>query len=138
MTHTCLVCSYPKLKSPPHSPSGGGSYEICPSCGYQYGVDDDDRGITPVEWRRTWIANGAQWSSQGIKPPTDWKFGDTAATAAVKSTPAKAPAKAASAKKSTPAAKSSAKTVKSTKSAPTKKAPVKKVAKKTATKNKNS
>jgi hypothetical protein len=76
MTHSCLVCSYPKLKSPPHSPSGGGSYEICPSCGYQYGVDDDDRGITPDEWRRTWIAHGAHWSSKGILPPTDWKFGD--------------------------------------------------------------
>jgi hypothetical protein len=76
MAYSCLVCSYPKLKSPPRSASGGGSYEICPSCGYQYGVDDDDRGITPMEWRRTWIANGAHWSSVGIKAPADWKFGD--------------------------------------------------------------
>jgi hypothetical protein len=92
MAHTCLVCSYPKLKSPPHSPSGGGSYEICPSCGYQYGVDDDDRGITPEEWRRTWIANGAHWSSQGIQAPTDWKFGDlpTQPTLAKKAAPKRA------------------------------------------------
>ena len=113
MSYTCLVCSYPKLKSPPHSPSGGGSYEICPSCGYQYGVDDDDRGITPVEWRRTWIANGAHWSSQSIKAPTDWKFGDV---------PTPTPAKAKKAKKS----------------ATTKKAPAKKAAKKAPAKKKSS
>lgn len=74
MSHTCLVCAYPKLKSPPRSPSGGGSYEICPACGYQYGVDDDDRGITPAEWRQRWVAGGAVWSSASIKPPAGWKF----------------------------------------------------------------
>ncbi len=102
MAHTCLVCSYPKLKSPPHSPSGGGSYEICPSCGYQYGVDDDDRGITPEEWRRTWIANGAHWSSQGIQAPTDWKFGDVAPQPTSVKNPAKKAAKATPAKPTPP------------------------------------
>ena len=105
MTHTCLVCSYPKLKLPPRSPSGGGSYEMCPSCGYQYGVDDDDRGITPAEWRRTWIANGAKWTSIGIKAPPDWKFGDSP-----KAVPkAKAARKKATTKKAAPAKKAAAK-----------------------------
>ncbi len=74
MSYTCLVCAWPKLKEPPHSPSGGGSYEICPACGYQYGVDDDDRGITPEQWRRTWVQQGARWSSAGIKAPKGWKY----------------------------------------------------------------
>ena len=74
MSHTCLVCAWPNLKEPPHSPSGGGSYEICPACGYQYGVDDHDRGITPAQWRRTWVQEGARWSSVGIKAPNGWKY----------------------------------------------------------------
>lgn len=72
MAFTCLVCQYPKLKSPPRSPSGGGSYEICPACGYQYGVDDDDLQISPAQWLRKWRAAGAPWSSQSIKQPKNW------------------------------------------------------------------
>ena len=74
MPYACLVCAYPKLKAPPHSASGGGSYEICPACGYQYGVDDDDKAITPAQWRAAWVKNGAPWSSAGIKPPKGWKY----------------------------------------------------------------
>ena len=74
MPFTCLVCEYPKLKAPPHAPSGGGSYEICPACGYQYGVDDEDRGITPEAWRATWVAGGAKWSSVGMKMPKGWQY----------------------------------------------------------------
>ncbi len=74
MPYPCLVCAYPKLKEPPRSPGGGGSYEICPACGYQYGVDDDDKGITPEQWRAAWIKNGAHWSSTGIQPPKGWKY----------------------------------------------------------------
>ena len=74
MFYSCLVCAYPKLKEPPRSPSGGGSYEICPACGYQYGVDDDDRGITPEQWRATWVKHGAKWTSVKIKPPQGWPF----------------------------------------------------------------
>jgi hypothetical protein len=90
MTYPCLVCAWPKLKEPPRSPSGGGSYEICPACGYQYGVDDDDRGITPEQWRRTWVQQGARWSSAGIKSPKGWKYqAGTAGQARQASTAAK-------------------------------------------------
>jgi hypothetical protein len=70
--HTCPVCGYPKLEEPPRSPSGGGSYEICPSCGFQFGVDDDDKGITFVQARERWVGEGMKWSSRGMAAPRGW------------------------------------------------------------------
>jgi hypothetical protein len=70
--NTCPVCAYPTLNEPARSKSGGGSYEICPSCGFQFGVDDDDKGITFEQWRKTWLAAGAKWSSKGIAMPKGW------------------------------------------------------------------
>lgn len=74
VTHTCPVCGYVGLDELPRSPNtGGGSYEICPSCGFQFGVTDDDRGISYDEWRRQWIARGMPWDSADIEaPPDDW------------------------------------------------------------------
>jgi hypothetical protein len=71
MNYTCPVCGYPGLYEPPRR-RGGGSYEICPSCGFQFGVDDDDRGFTYEEWRREWIDRGMPWTSVGTMPPTGW------------------------------------------------------------------
>ena len=71
MKHLCPVCHYPHLTEPPRSKSGGGSYEICPSCGFQFGVSDDDDGFTYARWRTAWKKGGAKWSSQQ-KPPADW------------------------------------------------------------------
>ena len=71
----CPVCAYPNLKEPARSKSGGGSYEICPSCGFQFGVDDDDKGITIDQWRAKWLAAGAKWSSKGIAKPKGWDGG---------------------------------------------------------------
>jgi len=73
MSYRCPVCGYPDLEEPPRSPkTGGGSYEICPSCGFQFGVDDDDRGVSDEEWRRRWVAEGMPWSSAGRPQPDDW------------------------------------------------------------------
>ena len=71
---TCPVCGYPGLTEPPRSPnSGGGSYEICSSCGFEFGVSDDDRGFTYNDWRQEWVANGMPWRSEGIEPlPAGW------------------------------------------------------------------
>ncbi len=69
---TCPVCAYPKLEEPPHAPSGGGSYEICPCCGFQFGVDDDDKGITFDQAREKWVKGGMKWHSKGIKAPKIW------------------------------------------------------------------
>ncbi len=73
--HSCTVCGYPGLSEPPRSASGGGSYEICPSCGFQFGVDDDDRGITPALHRQRWVQDGMKWASRGIPKPADWNPG---------------------------------------------------------------
>ena len=70
--NTCPVCGYPALREPPHAPSGGGSYEICPSCGFQFGVDDDDKGITYAVARERWVAAGCTWQSRGVRAPVKW------------------------------------------------------------------
>jgi hypothetical protein len=65
------------------SPSGGGSYEICPSCGFQFGVDDEDRGETYAGWRERWVAEGMPWRSANPRPagwdPRRGERGQTAA-----------------------------------------------------------
>ena len=71
-SHTCPVCAYAKLKEAPRSSSGGGSFEICPACGFQFGVSDDDDGISYEEWREDWLERGMEWSSIGIKKPKGW------------------------------------------------------------------
>ena len=75
MNHRCPVCGYAGLEHPPRGTEGGGSYEICPCCGFQFGVDDDDRGISASAWRDRWIRSGMKWSSAGIAPPEDWNPG---------------------------------------------------------------
>ncbi len=70
--HTCPVCGYPKLSEAPKAPSGGGSYEICPSCGFQFGVDDDDRGLSYAQGREKWLAKGGGWWSKSTSKPEDW------------------------------------------------------------------
>ena len=73
MMCTCPVCGYPALAEPPRSRSGGGSYEICPSCGFEFGVTDDDRGYSYADWRQRWIYRCMPWDSDGIEPPpTGW------------------------------------------------------------------
>jgi hypothetical protein len=72
MTHTCPVCGYPALAEAPRSRDGGGSYEICPSCGFQFGVSDDDKGQTYEQWREAWKKAGMKWASRGIAPPAGW------------------------------------------------------------------
>jgi hypothetical protein len=71
MKHTCPVCGFRKLTELPRSPSGGGSFEICPSCGFQFGVSDDDAGFTYASWRTAWQKKGMKWSS--VSPaPKNW------------------------------------------------------------------
>jgi hypothetical protein len=70
--HACLVCGHRGLGQAPRSESGGGSFEICVCCGFQYGVDDDDRGIDPATARERWIAGGSRWFSRSTPPPAGW------------------------------------------------------------------
>jgi hypothetical protein len=71
MAYECPVCGYPELSIPAYS-GNAGSYEICPSCGFQFGVSDDNDRITFDEWRESWIDQGMPWNSRGIRPPVNW------------------------------------------------------------------
>jgi hypothetical protein len=77
MSYMCPVCGFPELQEPPRSPrTGGGSYEICPSCGFEFGVTDDDRGFTYDQWRQSWIDRGMPWASAAFRPaPEGWDPG---------------------------------------------------------------
>lgn len=71
MRYTCPVCGYPELTELPRPELGGGSFEICPSCGFQFGVTDDDRGITFEEWRKRWIEGGMRWRFEETEDSPD-------------------------------------------------------------------
>lgn len=72
MPYTCPVCGFNGLAEPPYSPDGHGLFEICPSCGFQFGVTDHDLGISFREWRKSWVAKGMPWSSKGSGAPPRW------------------------------------------------------------------
>jgi hypothetical protein len=73
VTYTCPVCGFPSLTREPRSIEGGGSYEWCPSCGFEFGFTDDDSGFTYAGWRELWIANGMLWASESfLARPRDW------------------------------------------------------------------
>jgi hypothetical protein len=72
LAYTCPVCGYQNLTELPRSPDSGGSYEICPSCGFEFGVSDDDLGYSYDRWREEWITRGTPWSSVGRTEPEGW------------------------------------------------------------------
>lgn len=79
MSHTCLVCGYQHLKEPPYKGHGFGSYEICASCGFQYGYDDQGLPYKDTvkkgyleEYRREWSNKGYPWFSQSTRQPDNW------------------------------------------------------------------
>lgn len=71
MNYTCPVCGFDGLDEPPYSSSGYGQHEICPCCGFQFGVSDDNAGIGFHEWRKTWIDRGMSWEGSS-DPPEGW------------------------------------------------------------------
>jgi hypothetical protein len=66
--YRCPVCGYLGLDEPPRDEVSGASYEICPSCGFQFGVTDDSNGISYEQRRADWIAGGMKWWSRGPQP----------------------------------------------------------------------
>jgi hypothetical protein len=73
ITYQCPACGWHELTEPPRTADSGGSYEICASCGFEFGVTDDDQGFTYESWRARWVAVGMPWRSDGIEaPPTNW------------------------------------------------------------------
>jgi hypothetical protein len=41
---TCPACGFPDLHDEPRTEASGGSFEICPSCGIQFGYSDENGG----------------------------------------------------------------------------------------------
>ena len=72
MIFGCPVCAYDGLDEDPRTVAGGGSFEICPSCGFQFGVSDDDEGFTYDAWRKQWIDGGMEWDKGRSPPPSGW------------------------------------------------------------------
>lgn len=68
----CPVCCWPNLTEMPRYAGGGGSYEICPSCGFEFGYTDDDQGFTYHQWREAWVSQGLPWRDSFQPPPKDW------------------------------------------------------------------
>jgi predicted RNA-binding Zn-ribbon protein involved in translation (DUF1610 family) len=85
-TNICPVCGYDELQEPPRNRTGGASLEICSSCGFQFGVTDDDKGLTYDEYRQQWIETGMKWSSKGQKPRKDWNAQTQLASLALSAT----------------------------------------------------
>jgi hypothetical protein len=72
MSFPCPVCGFPDLPSEARDSDGGGSDEICPCCGFQFGWTDDDLGFTDDQWRERWKADGMPWCSAGQPAPDGW------------------------------------------------------------------
>jgi len=70
VAHTCPVCGFGGLTSPAYDNAHCASFEICPSCGTEFGYHDASK--SHAQLRRAWIAAGACWSSRAVAPPVDW------------------------------------------------------------------
>jgi hypothetical protein len=65
MNYTCPVCGYDSLELPPIN------FEICPSCGTEFGLDDIENSLIDLTLR--WIRNGMHWWSNAAEPPRNWR-----------------------------------------------------------------
>jgi len=73
MENICAVCGFNALYEPPYDARGYGSYEICPACGFQFGLDDDPEGEPARRaWRERWVKEGCPWFSSARRPPEGW------------------------------------------------------------------
>lgn len=67
--YICPVCGFDGLVEAPYS-NGEASFEICPSCGTEFGLDDSDKSTQQL--REDWIASGMRWWSDQQSPPPHW------------------------------------------------------------------
>ena len=59
----CIVCGYEMAEGPR-------DYNICPSCGTEYGLHDVNSTVKDL--RCAWLAGGAKWSSTVVPLPEKW------------------------------------------------------------------
>jgi hypothetical protein len=67
---SCPVCGFPELTDPPYDEKGCASFDICPSCGTEFGNEDAKR--SHADLRHSWLTAGAPWWSKARKPPMGW------------------------------------------------------------------
>lgn len=75
MENICPVCDFNGLYEPPYNKFGHGSDEICPCCGFQFGLDEDgysDKEAAYDGWRRKWARKGCPWFSNFRLPEKEW------------------------------------------------------------------
>jgi hypothetical protein len=72
LNNMCPVCLFPSLDEPSHDSDGFGSFEICKSCGTQFGYDDANTSW--LELRKRWIDAGLKWwcEAAGNPRPANW------------------------------------------------------------------
>lgn len=68
--YKCPVCGFKGLDEPSRDKDGNASFEICPSCGTEFGYDDATKSAAQL--RREWLGRGAAWWSKTVKPPKNW------------------------------------------------------------------
>lgn len=68
----CPVCGYPSYRE--FEAAGAVSYDICPCCSFQSGVDGIawDRTERNETFRQRWIEAGAHWWSKTTPQPPGW------------------------------------------------------------------
>lgn len=59
----CLVCGYEMEEGPR-------DYNICPSCGTEFGLYDVNSSITAL--REVWLSTGPHWYSPVVPEPARW------------------------------------------------------------------
>ncbi len=79
LEHICPVCGYPELDEPAYNEHGDESFDICNSCGFQFGYSDGGVGLEDPtckvmhkDWREKWISDGMQFYSDFRKAPVNW------------------------------------------------------------------
>ena len=65
--YTCPVCGWPHLDEPHRLPEGDPSFEVCVSCGTEFG--NDDFGTTHEALRKRWLEErgGAQARMESLE-----------------------------------------------------------------------
>ena len=64
MLYKCPVCFFPDMDSPPSD------YMICPCCGTEFGLDDEETSHDQL--RMMWVERNFPWFSNYTAPPPGW------------------------------------------------------------------
>jgi hypothetical protein len=75
--YQCPVCGYIGFDEPPWASDVSPSYDICPSCGTEFGYQDFGQNELErrARWqtlRQEWIGRGMPWSSSVDPKPAEW------------------------------------------------------------------